>query len=75
MGKYSKEDYEFEKSKQAILALNSKKEKHPSVSELEIIEYRKRKQRESYMIFGATLGIISFVISSFLVVNLFLDIL
>lgn len=75
MGKYSKEDYEFEKSKQAILALTDSKEKHQSVSELEILEHRKRKKRERFMMVGALLGFLSFLMSSFLFLNLYLNIL
>lgn len=74
MGKYSKDDYEFEKNRQAILAMTGKTPKQDdrqSVWELEILEYRKKKKREQYMMLGSTLGIISFLLSSFLILNLF----
>lgn len=64
MGKYSKEDYEFEKNKQEILQLtqnrnSQKQEEHASVWEFEIEEHRKRKSREKFMMFGASCGILS----------------
>ncbi|MBI9013929.1 MAG: hypothetical protein JEZ08_16965 [Clostridiales bacterium] len=64
MGKYSKEDYEFEKNKQEILKLTQnrhamKKEEHASVWEFEIEEHRKRKRKEKFMMFGAGCGILS----------------
>jgi len=64
MGKYSKEDYEFEKNKQEILQLTQnrnslKQAEHASVWELEIEEHRKRKRREKFMMFGASCGILS----------------
>ena len=64
MGKYSKEDYEFERSKQEILQLTQnrgqlKEETHDSVWEFEIQEHRKRKRKEKFMIFCASCGILS----------------
>lgn len=64
MGKYSKEDYEFERSKQEILNLTQnrgqlKEEAHASVWEFEIKEHRKRKRKEKFMMFGASCGILS----------------
>lgn len=64
MGKYSKEDYEFEKNKQEILKLTQtrhsiKQEEHASVWEFEIEEHRKRKRKDKFMIFGASCGILS----------------
>ncbi len=64
MGKYSKEDYEFERSKQEILQLTQNRgqyrdETHPAVWELEVKEHRKRKRKENFMMFGAWCGILS----------------
>lgn len=62
MGKYSKEDYEFERTKQEILALTQRKvetDEKQSVWAYEIEEHRKRKKREKFMMFGAICGMIS----------------
>lgn len=62
MGKYSKEDYEFERTKQEILALTSnkpKKDDKQSVWAYEIEEHRKHKKKEKFMMFGAICGMIS----------------
>ncbi len=64
MGKYSKEEYEFEKNKQEILALSQKRspeEESKSVWAYEIEEYRKHQKKEKVMLFGAICGIISFL--------------
>jgi len=77
MGKYSKDDYEFEKNKQAILALrqgNKEKDEQPaneSVWAFEIEEHRKRVRREKFMMFGSVLGILGFLMSIFLILNLY----
>lgn len=77
MGKYSKEDYEFEKNKQAILQLTQNKktlkpdDAHQSLWEYEISEHRHRKKREKMLMFGAYCGILSLLVSCFLVVNLY----
>jgi hypothetical protein len=76
MGKYSKEDYEFEKNKQEILKLTGVKTKqndHHAVWEYEIEEHRKKQKKERFMMFGATLGILSFLISIFLLINEFFN--
>ena len=62
MGKYSKEDYEFERTKQEILALRQDKppkEEFSSLWAYEIEEHRKRKKKDKFMMFGAICGIIS----------------
>lgn len=64
MGKYSKEDYEFERSKQEILALTQRqvpKEEHSTLWAFEIEEHRKRKKKEKFMMFGAVCGILSII--------------
>jgi len=75
MGKYSKEDYEFERSKQEILALTQRKpqqEDHSTLWAYEIEEHRKRKKRERFMMFGAICGIISLL---YIIVNTILQIM
>lgn len=62
MGKYSKEDYEFERNKQEILSLTRSQPKtddHSSVWAYEIEEHRKQKKKEKFMMFGAICGVIS----------------
>ncbi|MCH4888672.1 hypothetical protein EZV73_13850 [Acidaminobacter sp. JC074] len=62
MGKYSKEDYEFERNKQEILALTQRKpveDDSKSVWAYELEEYRKHQKKEKFMMFGAICGIIS----------------
>ncbi|MBN2797129.1 MAG: hypothetical protein JXR88_17080 [Clostridia bacterium] len=73
MGKYSKEDYEFEKNKQAILALakeqNYIKKQHPSVWDYELDQFRRQKKVDRFLILGGLCGLISLMISVFLFLN------
>lgn len=74
MGKYSKEDYEFERNKQAILALTNKKEvqaqsRRQAVWEYELNEYRRRKKQDRFLFFGACCGVLSFIIAVFSLLN------
>lgn len=75
MGKYSKEDYEFERNKQAILELRKQKapvkEQNGSVWEFELNEYRRRKKQDRFLVFGAVCGILGFCMSGFLLLNTF----
>lgn len=64
------EQLEFEKSKREILKQTQsvksesikKEASHKYAWELELEQYRKSKRKENYLLFGATLGIISFII-------------
>lgn len=75
MGKYSKEDYEFEKNKQAILALAKDqsyvKRQHPSVWDYELNLYRRQKKKDVFLMIGGLCGIVSLGISAFLLFNTF----
>lgn len=77
MGKYSKDDYEFEKNRQAILQLTQNKQTlkpddaHKSLWEYEITEHRIRKKREKFLAFGAYCGILSLFISCIMALNLY----
>jgi hypothetical protein len=63
------EQLEFEKSKREILRQTQsgksesvkKDASHKYAWELELEQYRKNKKKEVYLIVGATLGIISFI--------------
>lgn len=77
MGKYSKEDYEFEKNKQALLSLAKSngsykpKEAHERVSDFEIRAHRHQKKRDRFLLFGGVCGIISLIITVILLLNVF----
>lgn len=73
MGKYSKEEYEFERNRQEILSLTQNRERNDeqkAVWAYEIEEFRKQKKREKFMMFGAICGVISFL---YLVVSTILN--
>lgn len=75
MGKYSKEDYEFEKNKQALLNLAKEKKQtsdHQPVWALELEAFRKQKKKERFMMFGSICGILSLILSGLLTLNLYM---
>lgn len=84
MGRNSED--EFERNRAEILRMtgnsNSEKkleqqygENHKAVWEYEIMEHRKNKSKEGLMYFGSICGILSLLVSLFLLVNQFLNII
>lgn len=89
MGNRSNSDLEFEKNRQEILQMTQRTNAKKSYSseemffssdpnnkalwEYEIIEHRKRKKRESFILFGGICGFLSLIISIGLVLNLFFE--
>lgn len=61
MSKYSKDDFEFEQNKAAILAMNGPQKKNASVWDFEIEAHRKKQKLDRFLIFGAFCGILSLI--------------
>lgn len=83
MSKNHIKDVEFEKNKQDFLLMAKQasstkknidnKDDHKAIWELEILEYRKRKSREKFMMIGSVCGYISLIISLLLLINHFMN--
>ena len=78
MGRKSTEQLEFEKSRQDILRMSGR-DSQPSFSgkeeeqkyawEIELEEYRSRKKLDRFLIFGALCGVLSLLISIYVMVT------
>ena len=89
VGNKGNSDLEFEKNRQEILRMTQKTNykknylneetffstdpNSKALWEYEIIEHRKRKKRENFILFGGMCGFISLIISFGLVLNLFFN--